>query len=64
MALKQSLSILLTFELAINSINYLFISLADPLVQHFQQFYDGYLLGWTGVDDFDANITEGLPEIQ
>lgn len=29
----------------------------DPLVQHLQQFYDGHLLGWFGINDFDANTS-------
>ncbi len=26
-----------------------------PLVQYIQQFYDGHISGWFGLDDFDAN---------
>lgn len=60
---KQSLFFLLTSEPPIDSLLPYFFW-ADPLVQHFQQFHDGYLFGWTGVDDFDANFTQGLPTIQ
>lgn len=31
------------------------IFFADPLVLHFQFFYDGYLSYWAGVHDFDEN---------
>lgn len=38
--------------------------IADPLVQHFQQLYDGHLFGGTCFDDFDANSTQRLSAVQ
>lgn len=36
----------------------------DPLVQYFQQFYDGHLFGGPCIDDFVANAAQGLPALQ
>ena len=36
------------------------ILFSDSLVQHFQQFHDGHLLGWLGYNDSDAHPSKGL----